>query len=290
MAKTTVIGAELMDIAENRGWLKENYRIFYATEKRDMDFQAHFHEFHKIVFCLNGHVTYAAEGKTFRLEPGDLLIIPAHCIHRSSIRGDDMYERVILWIDDSYVANYNEPAFAELFGCPLLLHADSTKKVILSEMLKTANRCVKNAFPGHLLLSETYVIQFMITVSQMIRSGSDNGTESVRSDRRMNEVIEFINANLAEKLSVEEIAARFFLSPSRLSQQFKEYNGCSIHQYIIQKRMIHAADAIRNGTPVIQAARNNGCEDYSAFLRAFKKAYGCTPGDMKKQCDSRNIR
>ena len=86
-----------------RGYLHEAYRLFHSTDRMDMDFQSHSHDFHKIVLCLEGHVTYIMEGTTYSLRPWDILIIPEHQIHRSILHAAQAYERIILWIQDSFL-------------------------------------------------------------------------------------------------------------------------------------------------------------------------------------------
>ena len=56
--------------------------------------------------------------------------------------------------------------------------------------------------------------------------------------------------------------------------RFKAAYGCTVHQYIQQKRLQTAAEMIRQGVPVLKAAEEAGFGDYSVFLRAFRAAYG----------------
>ena len=90
-----------------------------------------------------------------------------------------------------------------------------------------------------------------------------------------------INTHLADPLTVTDLAQRFYLSASWLMHRFKEVTGCSVHQYVLQKRLIHAATLIREGVPVMKAARRSGFSDYSTFLRAFRSAYGTALRNLK---------
>ena len=86
--------------------------------------------------------------------------------------------------------------------------------------------------------------------------------------------------NLEKDLSLESIARQFYMSKSYLMHKFKEMTGYSAHKYIQQKRLIQAAELIRDGVPVVEAGQRCGYGDYSAFLRAFKKLYGVNPSDI----------
>ena len=102
-----------------------------------------------------------------------------------------------------------------------------------------------------------------------------------RFDPKMEEVTRFIREHLAEELTIERLAGTFFLSRFYLMHRFKDVYGCTVHQYIRQKRLQQAAEQIRQGVPVLKAAEEAGFGDYSVFLRAFRGAYGRSPREWK---------
>ena len=59
--------------------------------------------------------------------------------------------------------------------------------------------------------------------------------------------------------------------------------GCTVHNYIRQKRLVLAARLIREGMSASAAAAECGFSDYSAFHRAFTKTFRVSPGRIKKQ-------
>ena len=64
---------------------------------------------------------------------------------------------------------------------------------------------------------------------------------------------------------------------------FKAQTGCTVHNYIRQKRLVLAARLIREGMSASAAAAECGFVDYSAFHRAFTKTFRVSPGRIKKQ-------
>ena len=64
-----------------------------------------------------------------------------------------------------------------------------------------------------------------------------------------------------------------------MMRQFKEETGYSIHQYILEKRLLAAKGLIREGMSAGAAALECGFQDYSAFARAFKKKMGMAPSE-----------
>lgn len=84
-----------------RGFLYDSFRIFHIRDRRDTEFEFHSHVFHKLIVFLKGSVRYNVEGRTYSLEPWDILLIRDNEIHRPLIDSSSEYERIILWVHDS---------------------------------------------------------------------------------------------------------------------------------------------------------------------------------------------
>lgn len=88
----------------------------------------------------------------------------------------------------------------------------------------------------------------------------------------------YIEANYMNHLSVEMIAKHLNLDRSYFSVTFKRYTGKSPQQYIVDFRLIKAAELIslRNYKPG-DAARSTGYTDTFNFSKMFKKKFGVAP-------------
>lgn len=88
-------------------------------------------------------------------------------------------------------------------------------------------------------------------------------------------VKKYIDMHIAENFGVEELAAHVYLSRSHLSREFKAWEGVSVIDYIIQRRMEVAMELVKRGklsTDEIAAAV--GYADSRYFQRSFKKYTG----------------
>ena len=85
------------------------------------------------------------------------------------------------------------------------------------------------------------------------------------------------------KRSFVPVAALCYLSRYHFMRLFKAQTGCTVHNYIRQKRLVLAARLIREGMSASAAAAECGFVDYSAFHRAFTKTFRVSPGRIKKQ-------
>ena len=84
---------------QRRGYLKESFRLFHLRDIGVEEMEYHYHEFHKAVFFLAGSAGYLIEGRSYFLQPGDVLLVGRHLIHRPVIDPTRPYERVVLYLD-----------------------------------------------------------------------------------------------------------------------------------------------------------------------------------------------
>ena len=156
-----------------------------------------------------------------------------------------------------------------------ILPADRPAYLQLFQSLESA---LRSEDFGHRQMADLLCQQLLLTLSRdMLRSQRETHRESYRLDPKMDEILQYIAAHLAEDLSVDGLAGRFYLSRYYLMHRFKAVTGYSLHQYITQKRLLWAGELLRQGTPVMKAAELAGFRDYSTFLRAFQSTFHVSP-------------
>ena len=99
---------------------------------------------------------------------------------------------------------------------------------------------------------------------------------------KLSALLKFINLNINENLSLDEISQRFNLSKFYLTRRFKELTGLSLHQFIVKKRLTRARYLISVGMDPYRAAVEAGFNNYSHFSRTFKGYFGQNPSTIPK--------
>ncbi len=255
-------------LSNKKGYLEENYHFFHLKDTAGQEMDYHFHEFNKLVYLISGKVDYAVEDTVYSLNPGDVLLVKHHTIHKALIDRTVPYERVIIYLDENrYSSVMPEAGLTRCFDKCLYTPEDSQ----IVDLLRELEHC---ADP---VLKETYLLQLLAVLNSM----KGSSPEEIRYDEKTERVLTYINENLSSDLSVDELADQVYLSRYHFMRLFKEATGETVHQYVRRRRLLNASRLIREGCPATQAAKQSGFEDYSVFYKAFKENFGFSPKELK---------
>lgn len=261
------------------GYLKEDFRLFHINDRTDREFEWHYHDFHKIIVFVSGKVTYHIEGKTYQLKPQDILLVSQGAIHKPEIDPSIPYERYIFWIRDDLSSPELNTCFQKANDRSFnLIRLDSALQEKLKDLLPEIEHSLRDTQFGDSILSKALFAQFMIYINRIfLKSSTAPDQKSYSSDSQVEQLLKYINRNLSENLSIDHLAERFFFSKYHMMRKFKKETGYTVHNYIISKRLLHARSLIAQGIPVMKAAMQSGFQDYTAFVRAYKKQFGTVP-------------
>ena len=261
------------------GYLKEDFRLFHINDRTDREFEWHYHDFHKIIVFVSGKVTYHIEGKAYHLKPQDILLVSQGAIHKPEIDPSVPYERYIFWIRDDLSCQELNTCFQKANDRSFnLVRADSALQERLKDLLPEIEQTLQNKHFGDTVLRNALFTQFMIYINRIfLRTSSSPDKKTYSSDTQVEQLLKYINRNLSENLSIDQLANRFFFSKYHMMRKFKNETGYTIHNYITSKRLLMARSLISQGMPVMKAAQASGFHDYTTFVRAYKKQFGKAP-------------
>lgn len=273
----------------SRGYLHEDFRLFHLKDNLGDEAEYHYHEFDKVVIFISGKVSYTIEGITYPLQPGDILLISNHTIHKAIIDTEDNYERIVIYINPGFIKR-NNTGDTELMRCFktaesrrfYLLRPDIERQESIRHILSELENEISSDEYGADILAKITMLQLLVQLNRSTLAGETSKAKpSVFYDPKIAAIISYINNNLDAELSVDALASMSYISKYHFMRKFKELTGYTVHSYILQKRLISAADRIKSGVPASRAAAMSGFKDYSTFQRAFKKMFGMNPIKMK---------
>jgi AraC-like DNA-binding protein len=282
---------ELEAIGEKSGYLKEDFKLFHIRDKNHLNIDFHYHEFNKIVIFLSGNVTYIIEGKAYKLKPWDILLVNNHDVHKPVIDPDELYDRIILWVNSEFIEKHNYEG-CDLGNCFKLADEKSFNLVRLpaplqnnlKQMINDLDVAANSTEFGSRLMKNALFMQLLIYINRIyLKKTYLYDIEFMEFDEQIESIISYIKENLNAELTAELISRKFFISKHYLMHKFKNVTGSTLHNYIVQKRLFHVTELMKNGIPVTKAAAETGFGDYSSFLRAFKKCFHCTPSQFSEK-------
>lgn len=274
-----------METGKNDEMLRQDFQLSHNRDPYFRTMEFHAHDFLELYYFLDGSVTYYIEDQVYDLCPGDLLIIPAGKMHRPVIANEyAAYERMVLWITPQYLQSIDSPA-GDLqknlqkvgeHGYCVPFRGDET--VFVTALLKKLLYMQKNDTDPKFCAGAVELYLWTIFRSYgVIDTTHRNETQVIP------QVIRYITEHFSEPLTLEDIAAEFFVSKSYLNRHFKAYTNSTVYAYIMALRLTHARRMLREGIPAVEAGRECGFSDYSTFYKAFKTQTGLSPQQFKSK-------
>ncbi len=98
----------------------------------------------------------------------------------------------------------------------------------------------------------------------------------------LEKITSYVEANLAQKITLQMIAGQFHVSVSTITQLFRKKEKTTFHHFVTSKRMEKARDLILQGQPLESVGKAIGYQDHSTFYRAFRQTFGISPREFRK--------
>mgnify|MGYP004606820275 CR=1 FL=1 len=284
------------DAADERQYmLSGDYEVYEKVGEPIGAVTFHYHDFYEMIYIMEGEFSSLIEDRAVRMRKGDFLLIDKNVMHKYHPTGKSMASsrRIILWISDQMLRELaeGEPFLAECFWGegPKLYHFPIYYEEILRGFL--------------LKLAMSEILEGVDTQSTGIRKVMDRGnlslffgylnvlckreeylsaTQEIVDHPLVEQVTGYIEVHLGEGITVEDVAETVHMSKFYFLRKFKEITGMTVHNFIVNKRIIAACQAMAEGKSITESWQMTGFADYSSFLRNFRKIYGISPREYRE--------
>ncbi len=282
-----------------------NYELNHIITTTPFHITYHNHDYHEVLYFLSGRLKYMIEGTVYNLKPGDILVTHNKEMHKPILDASKPYERYVLWIHPKFIKELSDN-FVDLSSTfeqasqsnKHVLRPSSSMQTLISNSFSNLEKAIVDNEFGNSLLQKSYLTELLIYLNRVSLENFYEMENTSEYDPRINEIIKFINDNLHEQISLDNIAEMFFLSKYHLCRLFKKNVGMTIYQYIMKKRLIIAKSLLISGSNVRTAFISSGFSDYSNFVKSFKNEFGVLPKNIStninrnmldSQLDSENL-
>lgn len=249
------------------------------------DTPRHWHSTVEIYFVLSGNLTVIQETDTYQLKEDDILLINSNQLHEIHSCGN---VTVILQIKHSFMKRWlKESAY---FECNSSVFHNKARYLELKKLIASLVQINFNDTGSNelLLISNTYQLLHELMKNFLSFDSKFTG-KNKKNLKRLKSIVQFLNENFTENITLHTVAEREDLSPSYLSHFFEKNMGISFFNYLTEIRMTHAVFDLQNTDATIeQIAANNGFANCRYFVSCFKRQYGKLPKEFRAEHKNKN--
>lgn len=226
-----------------------------------------------LLTVVSGRLSCESQGQTAAVLPGSVLLLDCTKPHRYWAQAESEF----FFIHMNGVLL--EPLCQGIHrGSGLVLERLKT-----DALLQTVTGMLDALESGH-ALRETQVSAQLYTQLMMLLESVRTGMVDEKELAAMEEVQQYIQRHLHEKLTVDILAERTGYSPSHFNRLFRRAANQSPYQFIMGARMDRAKHLLATSELSIQEIADRcGFPSVSNFSHTFRQACGMTPSAFRKQ-------
>ncbi len=227
-------------------------------------------EYYLIHYVISGCGTFERKGVIYTLSKGSIFLIRPYELTFYKADSKEPWEYIWIGFNGEVVQELLESSGLSEDKCTLSV--PSLRNTFLS--MKEAADLPHST---ELFLASKILEMFSI-LHEEFRPSSKMSSGSLYSKRAK----DYIQANYANQISVESIAAMLGIDRRYLCRVFCKNTGDTPQNFLVNFRLEKAATLLaKHGYSVSEAARSTGYEDIYNFSKMFKKKFGVPPSRYK---------
>ena len=246
----------------------------------------------ELAYVLKGTATHVWDKNTSEITAGDYFVIDYRSQHSYHAKTKEFEMLNCLFLPEfidpafanctsfntllsSYQLHFNNKLF--LTNPSMSIYKDSDGKI--KQLLLSLIDEFTNKSSGYIQIIRSRLIEIIILTVRKIYFSPDinKGTSSIDS------ILEYINQNYMNDISLKEIGRTFNYSTSYISMKFKKEFHISFSEYLQKVRIEHSMHLLAHtDLSINDIAEMSGYSDLKFFYAIFKKITNTTPAKFRK--------
>lgn len=264
--------------------------IHYADFDKNFDYEGESHDFWEFLYVARGEVYLETKNKNRLLREGEIIFHKPNEFHRHYCNGKTSPRLcIVTFVCHSGAMKVFKGLHTRLpaSALPVLTHFISEAKETFAlpkyDPHMRGLELGKHTPPGGQQMVKLYLEMLLILLlreSERTVFTSKDAWEQKLAD----EVIDYLDAHLAEPVRLSDICNRTHRSKTLLCNTFRQVTGFSIMEYLNKMRIEKAKELLLNdGRSVSETAELSGFENAYYFSRVFKKLEQKSPRNFLKE-------
>lgn len=235
----------------------------------------HYHNLFEIYYLKHGKCSYFIDNKSYNIEEGDLVLIPGGIIHKSQYADTD-YSRLLINCSKYYIP----PSIFKIITKLLYVYNNPSIQSEIDNIFDMIEHDYTNRDGFSTDSIRAHLHSLFILLARNENQKSNNCIKNIYTEN----AIEHIRKNFASDLTLTSVAKLCAISPEHMSRIFKKETGFGFSEYLNYIRLQHAEYLLlHSNLSITEISQKCGFNDSNYFSVIFKKIYGMTPRQLKKQ-------
>ncbi|MBO5198633.1 MAG: AraC family transcriptional regulator [Lachnospiraceae bacterium] len=234
----------------------------------------HSHTTAEILLVNHGSGSLIIADRIFPLNERCIYFIPENTLHYSAPDDQKEYNRSVVNLSPDFLSDLTEiTGFSDILSflyqrrC-FILDYDACERI--------------EAEFG--LLQSPIRRDYACALLKIFDLCANHGFPPNQSNDKLSAIMMYINQNIGEKLTLDEISSALFINKFYLCHMFKKHTGMSLSQYILMQRLSLAKGRlISSGQSISQISSECGFSSFSYFSRIFKETEGLSAREYRRK-------
>ncbi|MBR4087429.1 MAG: helix-turn-helix transcriptional regulator [Clostridia bacterium] len=247
-----------------------------GDQERDRHHEKHYHNLFELYFISGGSCNYFIDHKSYRLIPGDLVLIPEGVIHNTEYK-NSQHSRILINCSRRFIPASVMP----LLPPKTYLYRNPS---LINELFRIFDMIEKE----YLLndpLSEEMLSSYMNMLFILLARNKEGCISVDDGNEYIARAVAYLQKNLSSEVSLPEIAGLCSVSPEHFSRMFKKETGFGFCEYVNLLRLQKAEAMLKqpNSGSIADVALACGFNDSNYFSVKFRKHYGISPKKLQQK-------
>ncbi|MGK4209594.1 helix-turn-helix domain-containing protein [Bacillus velezensis] len=239
--------------------------------------RSHYHEYFELYYLEYGNRYHMVNEHIYSIQSGELILFPPYVMHHSYGDSGVAFKRLLVYFTPDMIL---VPEIKKALGASSgVYRLDKKDSLLIHQLLK---EILKEQDEG-----DGYGTEAMqMLLNQLLIKLARQSGESIKPEQsgRISEILHYLHLNYSENITLNDLAARFYISPYYLCREFKRYTNSTIIHYLNNLRIIQAQRMfLETDKTITDISREVGFSNVTHFNRVFKSLLGMSPSQNRKQ-------
>lgn len=270
--------------------MHSTYPLHISLNRLEHGFRAHRHDFLEFSYVVAGNGSESINDARHAMAPGTFTFVQPYQVHELFTEpGSTLVLYNCMFSMDLLMEQRQDAglmSLMELNGLPPYVQLTGQSNEHMRHLIEDMYKEYAGKEPWRLTMLQVRLKEILVAFDRNRRIAAHSLTETSApfiKNASIWPIIHYIHQNYQDDLALSDLANRFSMSPSRISEVIKITTGQNFVHFLHDLRIRHACSLlVSTEMSVAEIAHEVGYGSYNTFSRVFRESKGVVPKDYRK--------